>query len=62
MARLLSLALAAATLAGCGAVPLDYHSQREIPPGPGMFSGEPGAFVWRMGKADSRAHGRPSAQ
>ena len=33
-----ALALAAA-LAGCGAAPLEYHSQNEIPLGPGMFSG-----------------------
>lgn len=62
MTRLLALALAAAALAGCAAVPLEYHSQREIPAGPGMFSGEPGAFVWRMERADARAHGRPPAK
>lgn len=39
--------LAAAALAGCGAAPYSYHSQREIPAGPGMFSGEDGAFVLR---------------
>ena len=33
-----ALALAAA-LAGCGAAPFEYHSQNEIPLGPGMFSG-----------------------
>jgi hypothetical protein len=47
MLRALSFTLAAAALAGCGAVPFAYHSQREIPRGPGMFSGEQGAFVFR---------------
>jgi hypothetical protein len=45
--KALPQALAAAALAGCAAVPFDYHSQREIPRGPGMFSGEEGAFVLR---------------
>ncbi len=40
-------ALAAAALAGCAAAPFDYHSQREIPKGPGMFSGEEGVFAFR---------------
>lgn len=44
----LSLALGAA-LAGCSAAPFEYHSQREIPKGPGMFSGEEGVFTFRSG-------------
>jgi hypothetical protein len=47
MLKPLGLALAAAALTGCGAAPFEYHSQREIPRGPGMFSGEEGAFVFR---------------
>lgn len=43
----LCLALLGAALAGCAAAPFEYHSQREIPEGPGMFSGEEGAFVFR---------------
>ena len=56
MSRFIPLALAAA-LAGCGAAPLDYHSQSEIPLGPGMFSGladERGEFErWKKEKAGS---------
>lgn len=44
--RILPLALAA-SLAGCSAGPLDYHSQAEIPSGPGLLSGKEGAFVYR---------------
>jgi hypothetical protein len=36
---------------GCGGAPFAYHSQREIPRGPGMFSGEEGAFVFRAPRA-----------
>ncbi len=43
----LYVALLAATLAGCASQPLEYRSQLEIPEGPGMFSGEDGAFVFR---------------
>lgn len=49
--RLLCAALAAA-LAGCGATPFDYHSPGEIPRGPGLLSGEEGAFVLTLGKAE----------
>lgn len=45
--RTILATLAAAALTGCGAAPFAYHSQREIPAGPGMFSGEDGAFVFR---------------
>ena len=45
----LSLALLGAALAGCGAAPFEYHSQREIPKGPGLFSGEEGVFAFRSG-------------
>lgn len=42
-------ALAAAALLALGACaevqPLDYTEAHEIPPGPGIFSGEDGAFV-----------------
>ena len=45
----LSLALLGAALAGCGAAPFESHSQREIPKGPGLFSGEEGVFAFRSG-------------
>lgn len=44
------IAAAAGVLAGCGAAPLDYHSPNEIPPGPGLLSGEQGVFVVRLGE------------
>jgi len=49
MRRATILALAAAGLAGCGAAPFEYHSQNDIPRGPGMFSGPDGVFAWRSG-------------
>lgn len=45
----LPLALLGVALAGCAAAPVEYRSAREIPPGPGMFSGPEGAFVFRSG-------------
>ena len=45
--RTILATLAAAALAGCAGAPFAYHSQREIPRGPGMLSGEEGAFVFR---------------
>lgn len=56
--RTILATLAAAALAGCGAVPFEYQSQREIPAGPGMFSGEDGAFVVRAG-SDAAAQQPP---
>jgi hypothetical protein len=44
-------AVLAATLAGCGAAPFDYHSPSEIQRGPGLLSGKEGAFVLTLGKA-----------
>ena len=32
-------------LAGCAAAPFDYTPVDEIPPGPGLLSGEDGEFV-----------------
>jgi hypothetical protein len=32
-----------------------YHSQNEIPPGPGLLSGAEGAFVLRVGGSASDA-------
>jgi hypothetical protein len=61
MLKILSFALAAAALAGCGAMPFDYRSQREIPAGPGMFSGEEGAFVFRARPAAAEPTAPPSA-
>ncbi len=45
--RLLTVALAAVSLAGCAAAPFDYRSSNEIPEGPGLLSGTAGAFVYR---------------
>ena len=32
-------------LTGCAAQPVPYHSGNEIPAGPGLLSGQDGAFV-----------------
>jgi len=42
------VSLLTALLAACGSLPLEYHSQNEIPKGPGVFSGDAGAAVLRM--------------
>jgi hypothetical protein len=36
---------ACAVLAGCAAEPVPYHSQNEIPRGPGLLTGPEGEFV-----------------
>lgn len=46
-------AAACLALAGCAAEPVPYHSGNEIPQGPGLLTGEDGAFVlsaeeWRQ--------------
>lgn len=47
---LIALVGVAGALAGCGtAKPVPYHSAQEIPQGPGMLSGDEGAFVFRVG-------------
>ena len=43
---LVTLALALG-LAACGAKPLPYAAVDEVPAGPGLLSGEDGAFVIR---------------
>jgi hypothetical protein len=48
--KVLLPALLGVALAGCGATPLDYTSDRELNDRPGMFSGEKGAFVIRVGE------------
>jgi hypothetical protein len=48
--RLLAL-LPAALLGACAAQPFEYHSGNDIRPGPGLFSGEPGAFVFRSAES-----------
>ncbi|WP_207062778.1 hypothetical protein [Motiliproteus sp. SC1-56] len=40
----LGWAFAVLLLAGCGAQPFDYQSDREIPAGPGLVSGQDGVF------------------
>lgn len=42
------IALSAAVLVACAGEPFEYHSQNEIPKGPGVFSGESGAFTIRV--------------
>jgi hypothetical protein len=42
----LTSVLLAAALAGCGGTPFAYHSQREIPEGPGLLTGESGGLVY----------------
>lgn len=42
-----ALLAACVTLAACAGQPVPYHSQNEIPVGPGLLSGADGAFVLR---------------
>jgi hypothetical protein len=51
---LMSVLLAAA-LAGCGGTPFEYHSQREIPEGPGLLTGESGALILFSDKKKAKA-------
>lgn len=53
----LYIAALAAALAGCAAAPFEYRSSLEIPEGPGLFSGEDGAFVLRPPQAGRSASG-----
>ncbi|WP_157953720.1 hypothetical protein [Oceanimonas marisflavi] len=34
-------------LGGCGGTPASYHSEREIPEGPGLLTGEDGVYQYR---------------
>ncbi|WP_306078777.1 hypothetical protein [Oceanimonas sp. CHS3-5] len=34
-------------LAGCNGTPAQYHSEREIPEGPGLLTGEDGAYLYQ---------------
>jgi hypothetical protein len=54
-ARIFRTLLLAALLAGCGATPFEYHPASEIPQGPGMFSGEEGAFIISSDKKPATA-------
>lgn len=56
---LMSVLLAAA-LAGCGGTPFEYHSQREIPEGPGLLTGESGALVLFSDKKKAKADPPPA--
>ena len=40
-----TILIGCALLAGCSAQPVPYHPGTEIPNGPGLLSGEDGAFV-----------------
>jgi len=51
LSRVPAAALLALALAGCGATPFEYHPGTEIPRGPGLLSGDDGAFVWRRDDA-----------
>jgi len=53
--KALGLLALCAALGGCGAAPLDYHPAGEIRPGPGLFTGKEGAFVFRPGQAEPAA-------
>lgn len=47
--------LACLTLNGCGGEPYAYETDRELKPGPGLFSGEDGVFkVISTGKEESQ--------
>lgn len=43
----LTLLVGVAALSACASQPFDYHSQQEIPRGPGALTGEDGALVLR---------------
>lgn len=61
MKRIAGLAVALSlTVAGCGARYARYHSGAEIPDGPGLFSGEKGAFVFHSGRQDKIETPAPS--
>ena len=53
------LVAACAALTACAAQPTPYHSQNEIPLGPGLLSGAEGAFVLRVGSAAPGGSPRP---
>lgn len=55
--KALGLLALAAALGGCGAAPFDYHAASEIKQGPGAFSGNEGAFVYRPGQPKPAASG-----
>ena len=61
MRRAAICAVLAAGLAGCGATPFEYHSQNDIPRGPGMFSGPDGVFAWSS-TSDADAPDRDAAE
>jgi hypothetical protein len=46
-------AVSALLAVGCSGQPFEYHSQNEIPEGPGIFSGKDGAFTLGGGDAQS---------
>ena len=45
MIQLAGFLLACQLLAGCGRGPYAYQPDRELKPGPGLFSGEDGEFT-----------------
>jgi hypothetical protein len=53
--KALGLLALAAALGGCGAAPFDYHAASDIKSGPGAFTGNDGAFVFRPGEAKPAA-------
>ena len=59
--QVLLTALLAIALAGCAATAEDYASDRELGSRPGLFSGEDGAFVVRVGEGARPAPTAPTA-
>ena len=55
----LAAALLPVLIAGCGAVPFDYHPGTEIPRGPGMLTGEDGAVIVRVGEGPEERKSLP---
>ncbi len=54
---MLGTVLLAGWLAGCGGQQYSYRSGREIPPGPGLFTGAEGAVVIGIGDAPAEREG-----
>jgi hypothetical protein len=49
------LALIASSIVACAGQPFEYRSSREIPEGPGMFTGAAGAVVLTIGEKEAAA-------
>lgn len=61
--RFLALAVLTGTLAACSGVqPFEYTEVHEIPPGPGLFSGETGEFELYRGNREDGGKQDDSAE